>query len=150
MLKPVLPIVAILAFALCAAAPAFAQTPADSTAIRQAALDYAEGYYTANAERMEKALHPELAKRIVRTNDRGQSMLGQMGALTLVMGTRAGGGSETPEADRIANVQILDIFENAASVRTEMSGWVDYMHLAQWNGEWKIVNVLWALKPETH
>ncbi|MFN2382915.1 MAG: nuclear transport factor 2 family protein [Gemmatimonadota bacterium] len=150
MRKPLLSIGMILAVALGAAAPARGQTAADSSAIRQAALDYAEGYYTANAERMEKALHPELAKRIVRTNDRGQSSLGQMGALTLVMGTRAGGGSETPEADRIADVQILDIFENAASVRTEMSGWVDYMHLGKWNGEWKIVNVLWALKPETH
>ena len=29
-----------------------------------------------------------------------------------------------------------------------MSGWIDYMHLAKWNGEWKIVNVLWELKPQ--
>ena len=31
-------------------------------AIRQTALDYIEGYYEGNAERMERALHPELAK----------------------------------------------------------------------------------------
>jgi hypothetical protein len=29
-----------------------------------------------------------------------------------------------------------------------MSGWIDYMHLAKWNGEWKIANVLWELKPQ--
>jgi hypothetical protein len=29
-----------------------------------------------------------------------------------------------------------------------MSEWIDYLHLARWNGEWKIVNVLWELKPE--
>jgi hypothetical protein len=28
-----------------------------------------------------------------------------------------------------------------------MSGWVDYMHMAKWNGRWVIVNVLWELKP---
>jgi hypothetical protein len=44
------------------------------------------------------------------------------------------------------DVRILDIFENAASVRATMSGWVDYMHMARWNGRWVIVNVLWELK----
>ncbi len=29
-----------------------------------------------------------------------------------------------------------------------MSDWIDYLHLARWNGEWKIVNVLWELKPK--
>jgi hypothetical protein len=28
------------------------------------------------------------------------------------------------------------------------SGWIDYVHLARWNGQWKIVNVLWELKPK--
>src|SRR5688572_31146080 len=53
--------------ALVLAAPARAQTAADSAGIRQAALDYIEGWYEGNAERMERALHPELAKRIVNT-----------------------------------------------------------------------------------
>ncbi len=38
-----------------------AQTSADSAAIRQAALDYIEGWYEGNAERMERALHPDLS-----------------------------------------------------------------------------------------
>jgi hypothetical protein len=29
-----------------------------------------------------------------------------------------------------------------------MSGWIDYMHMAKWNGRWVIVNVLWELKPQ--
>jgi hypothetical protein len=29
-----------------------------------------------------------------------------------------------------------------------MSGWIDYMHMARWNGRWVIVNVLWELKPQ--
>jgi len=75
------------------ASAAKAQTPADSAAIKQTALDYIEGWYEGNADRMEKALHPELAKRIVRTNPQnGKSGLGQMSAMSLVQGTRAGGG----------------------------------------------------------
>ncbi|HEV7836602.1 MAG TPA: nuclear transport factor 2 family protein, partial [Gemmatimonadaceae bacterium] len=43
------------------------QSPADSVAIRQTALDYIQGWYAGDAARMERALHPELAKRIVQT-----------------------------------------------------------------------------------
>jgi hypothetical protein len=28
------------------------------------------------------------------------------------------------------------------------SDWIDYLQLAKWNGEWKIVNVLWELTPK--
>jgi len=125
-----------------------AQAAADSAGIRQAALDYIDGYYTGDGARMERAVHPELAKRIVRTNEQGRSQLGQMSAMTLVMGTRAGGGKDTPVAQRREDVTILDIYQNAASAKVYASGWVDYLHLAKWNGRWVIVNVLWELHPQ--
>jgi hypothetical protein len=143
---------ALLALALAlatAAGAAPAQTAADSAAIRATAFDYVEGWYTADAARMERALHPELAKRIVNRNPQnGRTSLGQQSAMTLVQGTRNGGGKDTPVELMEKTVRILDIFENAASVRATMSGWVDYMHLAKWNGRWVIVNVLWELKPQ--
>ena len=73
-----------------------AQSAADSSGIRQAALDYIEGYYEGDGARMERALHPELAKRIVRTNEQGRSQLGQMSAMSLVLGTRAGAARTSP------------------------------------------------------
>ena len=126
---------------------AAAQSAADSAGIRQAALDYIDGYYTGDAERMERAVHPELAKRIVRTNEQGRQMLSQMSAMTLVQITKNGGGKDTPAADRKEDVKILDIYQNAASAKIDASGWVDYLHLAKWNGRWVIVNVLWELHP---
>lgn len=138
-------VLAVAALLTSGAAPA--QSAADSTAIRQTALDYIEGYYEGNAERMERALHPELAKRIVRTNPQGRSNLGQMSAMSLVQGTRAGGGRDIPAAQQEKDVRILDIYQNAASVKVVAASWIDYMHLAKWNGRWVIVNVLWELKP---
>ncbi|HEX6284300.1 MAG TPA: nuclear transport factor 2 family protein, partial [Pyrinomonadaceae bacterium] len=44
------------------------QSSNDAELIKQTALDYIEGWYEGNAQRMERALHPELAKRIVRTD----------------------------------------------------------------------------------
>ena len=125
-----------------------AQSPADAAAIKQTALDYIEGWYEGNAERMEKALHPELAKRIVRTNQEGRSRLDQMSAMTLVQGTRRGGGKDTPKEKQQKDVTILDVFENAASVKVVATDWIDYLHMAKFNGRWVIVNVLWELKPK--
>ena len=123
---------------------------ADAAAIRQAALDYIEGWYEGNPERMERALHPELAKRIVRTDPKsGRSGLGQMSAMSLVQGTRNGGGKNTPREKQQKDVTVLDVFENAACAKVVASDWVDYLQLAKWNGRWVIVNVLWELKPET-
>lgn len=128
------------------AVQAHAQTDTDRAGIRRAALDYIEGWYTGDAARMERAVHPELAKRIVRTQD-GESRLSHQGADTLVANTGRGGGSDTPDARRLKEITILDVYENAASVKIVASDWIDYLHLARWNGEWKIVNVLWELKP---
>jgi hypothetical protein len=125
------------------------QTASDTDLIKQTALDYIEGWYEGNAERMERALHPELAKRIVRTDERGRYNLGQMGAMTLVGYTRMGGGKDTPKDKQQKDVTVLDIFGNAASAKVVASEWVDYLHLAKWNGRWVIVNVLWELKPKT-
>jgi hypothetical protein len=139
------------AAALCAAlvspAAAVAQSRSDSMAIRQTAFDYIEGWWQADASRMARALHPELAKRIVFTDSAGGQRLRDMTASELVYGTRAGGGSRTPLAERRNEVTILDIFSNAASVRVDAGPWVDYMHMARWNGRWVIVNVLWELRP---
>ena len=128
--------------------PAHAQATVDSAAIRATALDYIEGWYEGNAERMERALHPELAKRIVNVNPQnGRHSLGQQSAMTLVQGTRRGGGKDTPSAEQRKDVRILDIFGNTASARVDAGGWVDYLHLAKWNGRWVIVNVLWEIRP---
>jgi hypothetical protein len=120
----------------------------EQVVIKQTALDYIEGWYDGVAERMERALHPDLAKRIVRTNSQGLSRLEQMSAMSLVQGTRRGGGKQTPKDKQQKDVTILDVFENAASVKVIASDWVDYLHLAKFNERWVIVNVLWELKPE--
>jgi len=120
------------------------QTKEDSLAIKNTAMNYIIGYYEGDSARMEKALHPELAKRIIRTDPQaGRLTFNQMSALTLINITKAGGGKNIPEDQRIFEFKILDITGNNASVRTTAKGFFDYIHMAKWNGEWKIVNVLW-------
>ena len=138
----------LVALLIVAPAALRAQTAADSAGIRQTALDYIDGWYEGNAERMERAVHPDLAKRIINTDQRGRSVLGHQSAMTLVQNTRRGGGNQTPVAERRDKVTILDIYQNAASVKVDASGWIDYLHVAKWNGRWVIINVLWELTPQ--
>lgn len=120
----------------------------EESAIRATAMDYIEGYYEGNAERMERALHPDLAKRTVRNDPQGRSSLGQMSALTLVQIVRRGEGRNIPADKQQKDFTLLDRFENSAMVKVVAKDWVDYMQLAKWNGQWKIVNVLWEMKPQ--
>jgi hypothetical protein len=137
-------VLAILTIA--AAVPLAAQSPTDSAAVKATALDYIEGWYEADAVRMERALHPHLAKRFLEDLGAAGLRLTDTSALELVAQVRAGGGSSVPPEARRTEVRILDIFQAVASVRVDAGGWIDYMHLARFGDEWKIVNVLWEIR----
>jgi hypothetical protein len=115
--------IAVLALAIAWPAGLVAQEAGDSAGITQAALDYIEGWYEGNADRMTRALHPDLVKRIVADRG-GSSHIQGMTAEQLIGYTAGGGGRNTPEEKR----------------RTEVRIKVD--------GEWKILNVLWEFRPE--
>jgi Putative lumazine-binding len=143
-----MPVRYVLLLTVLAWGPAAAQTAGDSAAIRATVLDYAEGWYTGDAERMSRAVHPELVKRIVVADTATRkSVLQNMGASALVNGTRHGYGKTTPKDRQEKDVTILDIFGNAASAKANMADWIDYLQLARVDGRWVIVNVLWEKKP---
>ena len=116
-------------------------TPTEHGHIVTAAHDYIDGWYTGDAARMERALHPALAKRIQTADGTGAPMVADMSARELIDRTAAGTGTSDPT--RRSDVQVLDVFGRAAAVRIDASGWVDYLHLIHTPGGWKIINVLW-------
>ena len=120
---------------------------ADALAIKGACLDYVEGWYGGNAERMERALHPALQKRIVEIDPAsGKDRLREMSAKTLVQYTREGGGSETPKDTQQKEITVFDVYRDEASAKVVFRDWVDYLHLARVDSRWVIVNVLWEFK----
>jgi len=118
----------------------------DLTAIRQAALDYAQGWYEGDVERVRRCLHPELAKRrILRDPQTGEERLRHVSQQRMLDLTQQGGGSEdVPAEKRTYDVTILDVCGDIASVRADTTEYVDYLHLACSQGKWLIVNVLWT------
>ena len=143
--------ISLFALTLLMSTPIFAQTdfPSDNDAITKTALDYIEGWYSGDAARMERALHPELAKRMISTDPKtGRGQFNHMGAMTLVQRTREGIGKKIPQDRQLKEVTILDRYNNAAVVKIVASDWIDYLEVAKFNGDWKIINVLWELKPK--
>ena len=140
------------ASALLLSGVANAQTPSpdENAAITKTALDYIEVWYAGDAARMERALHPELAKRMISTDPKtGRSQFNHMGAMALVQRTRDSGGKKTPPNRQLKEVTILDRYNNAAVVKIVASDWIDYLKVAKFDGNWKIINVLWELKPKS-
>ncbi|HSB53723.1 MAG TPA: nuclear transport factor 2 family protein [Gemmatimonadales bacterium] len=141
------PLSLALTLALVSTASLHAQTAADSAGIRAAALDYAEGWFEGNADRMARAVSPELVKRIVvRDTASGKDMIQGMGSTVLVNSTRRGFGKSTPADKQEKDVRIYDIFRGAAIAKVTMTDWIDYLQLARVDGRWVIVNVLWERK----
>jgi hypothetical protein len=125
-----------------------AATPEDIEGITQAARDYAEGWFTADVERMRRCLHPDLVKRSIQLDpQRGTWELrppanGQM----MVAYTQDGGGRDAPEAEKTFEITVLDVFRHIATVKVLSYPFMDYLHLAKLNNRWLIVNVLWELR----
>jgi hypothetical protein len=119
----------------------------EKTAIETAALDYIEGYFEGDAQRMARAIHPELTKlRPLVLPQTGRTAFDKMGAGMLV--GIAGSKSGLLEKDkRGISVKIYDFNKDLASVEVICSLFYDYLQMAKIDGEWKIVNVLWRMNP---
>lgn len=127
---------------------AYTQSDADKNGIKLAALDYVEGFYTNDSVRLKKALHPELIKRIV-DNRSGTARIQTMGLADLVKYTRAGQKMPDPNPAEPfkADVTIYDISRDIALAKVttnKMDMFFDYLQLAKVNGNWQVINVLWA------
>ena len=137
----------VISLALANISTLRAQAPADSAGVRAAALDYAEGWFEGNADRMARAVSPELVKRIVvRDTVSGKDMIMGMGSSVLVNNVRRGFGKSTPTDKQQKEVKIYDIYRGAAVARVTMTDWVDYLQLARIDNRGVIVNVLWERK----
>jgi hypothetical protein len=122
-------------------------TPVDDAAIRAAAMDYAEGWFTGDAVRMERCLHPNLVKRAMRIDDETKMpYLYEITKDRLVAATQDGGGTSFPREKLFYRIDITDVFADIALVRVETYPYVDYLHLIHVGGRWLLLNVLYSRK----
>ena len=111
----------------------------ERAAIVDVALDYFEGWFTADAERMRRALHPQLAKRRLDDDEDG---LNESPATEMVAATAAGVGLRRGDPGEI-DVEVVEVYGRIATVVVRSSVYREYLHLARTRDGWKIVNALW-------
>ncbi len=131
-----------------AALPARAQSDAATIqAIEAVAFDYVDGQLEGDADRVARALHPDLAKRAVRSAPDQDEVLGlrRMTKDELVDLTRQG-VLKTPKEKWDRSVRVLDVSGNVAVARVETPWFVDYFHMGRFGGRWVIVNAMWQPK----
>lgn len=112
--------------------------------ITAAALDYIEGWFDADPERMRRALHPELAKRSLETDDSGVGRLETLTADQMIGWTAEGRGRKHDPADRGIEITVDHVDDRIATATCMSALYVDYLQLVRTPEAWKIVNVLWA------
>lgn len=129
---------------------AFAQSN-DTLKIRQAALDYVEGFYSSDTARIARAVHPDLAKRIIYKDSTGY-MLRNMTAKGLIGAARHFNNSKclNPGQPFKGEVIIYDIYKDIALAKivTNKFQFIDYIQVGKFGDEWKIINVLWTFTKE--
>ena len=128
------------------------QTANDTLLIKETVLHYLEGLNDNDVSRVEKAMHPELAKRIIVKDGQGNYKLDIMGWSHLLYNiktvdfTKFYKADANPEEPYQVEVIFFDISSDIATVKAIQNkfAFFDYIHLGKINGEWKIINILWA------
>jgi peroxiredoxin len=116
----------------------------DNAAIKQAALDYADGFYSGDVARMERAILPDLNKAYPATLPQSANVVLNYSTYSaLIELTRARVGL-LEEDKRKLSVAVLNIKDDIANAKVLSAKFNDYLQLVKIDGQWKIINVLWT------
>jgi hypothetical protein len=117
-------------------------TDAERALIEACVLDYFEGWFDGDPVRMERALHPELAKRCYgQARDRAPVLLTDT-APGMIEATRKGAG-RIRAGGRRPEITVVDAGAGIATVVVRSEPYHEYLHLVETPEGWRIVNALW-------
>jgi Putative lumazine-binding len=137
---------AVAAAMLIAAIGAQAQT-GDKDAVRQAALDYVEGIYNVQPERIERSVHPNLVKRGFYKKDAATPYAEMPMTYEQLVKLAASWNKDGKRDTSIKEVAVLEVLDQTAVAKVRASWGIDYMMLGKYDGKWKITQILWQSHP---
>jgi hypothetical protein len=136
-IKPAMLLLALVAAAL----PVTAQDQSEHPAIRQAMLDYIDGFYTGDSTLLVRSVSPEVIKYGYWKNGPEAEYVGEPMSYEQIVHKPTRPPRERPGAPREATV--LDAEAQVASGKVRAWWGIDYILLAKENGRWMIRQVLW-------
>jgi hypothetical protein len=136
-----------LAAALSLAPVSRAQTTEDREGVRQAALDYVEGIYNVQPERIQRSVHPSLVKRGFYKRDAATPYAESPMTYEQLVKLAASWNKDGKRDTSIKDVTVLEVLDQTAVAKVTASWGVDYMLLGKYDGAWKISLILWQSPP---
>ena len=138
---------AVAALALPGTAPAQQAGAADRDAVRQAALDYVEGIYNVQPERIERSVHTTLVKRGFYKKDASAPYVEMPMTYEQLVRLAANWNKDGKRDTTKKEVAVLDVLDQTAVAKVTAMWGIDYMLLGKFEGRWKIVQILWQSHP---
>jgi hypothetical protein len=135
---------------LLAAVPAHAQSRADSAAVRQAALDYLDGFYEGDSTKHVRAIRPEVYKYgFGRSRDAVRYSPGQQMTWPQfhAFSGRVKASGKAPDPKWPKQVALLDVLDQTAAAKVTAWWGTDYLLLGKFEDRWMITHVLWQSPP---
>jgi hypothetical protein len=117
--------------------------PEDAEAIRRCILDYFEGWFDGDPDRMDRALHAGLAKHAIGQDRERSGTLDVTTKDEMVEATRRGVGRQRDVPDRTIRIDIASVSGDIASVVVHSAVYVEYALLARTSDGWRITGTLW-------
>jgi hypothetical protein len=117
--------------------------PEDERAIRGCLLDYFEGWFDGDAARMDRALHPGLAKHSLRQGPERSETLDVITKDEMIEATGQGLGRQRDLPDRAIRIAIASVSGGIASAIVHSAVYVEYALLARTTAGWRITATLW-------
>jgi len=117
--------------------------PDDEAAIRRCVLDYFQGWFDGDADRMDRALHPGLAKHSLAQGPTRAEILDVTTKDEMIELTRQGMGRRRDTTDRAIRIEITGVSGNIASVAVHSAVYVEYALLARTSEGWRITGTIW-------
>jgi hypothetical protein len=140
--------VALLAAAASVpAAVAFTQAASDREAVRLAALDYVEGIYTVQPERIQRSVHSALVKRGFYKKDASTPYVEMPMTYDQLVTLSKNWNRDGTRDTSVKRVEVYDVLDQTAVAKVTASWGVDYMLLGKFDGTWKITQILWQSPP---
>ncbi len=117
--------------------------PDHAAAIRSCLLDYFEGWFDGDAGRIERALHPRLAKHALGQDPDRSDDLDLTTKDEMVEATRRGRGRQRDVPDRAIRIDIACVSGDIASAIVHSAAYVEFALLARTRDGWWITGTLW-------
>ena len=117
--------------------------PSDDAAIRACILDYFEGWFDGDERRMDRALHPGLAKHSLDQGRTGSNGLDLTTKDEMMEATKRGVGRTRDVPERNIRIEIAAISGNIASGIVHSAVYVEFVLLGRTAEGWRITGTLW-------